>query len=431
MLHLSYKSKLGLLYAPKLNSLCTWLVVLFIIMGSIRGILVINFNIPPSIVYPIISFVLLTLSVYGYLKKDCFRRSQFVILRNLFKINLLLGVANSSVDLVLGIPFSPAVLYLYIAPYIVFVFLRVSTHYLKLVVIVVTIVIGYSVIDNFLISLSGPGGSERLIEYNLKLRPDSSGGLGTTAGTYFRVGGYTGNSHDAANILGMIVSFFCISFMLKRKFLHLGLCLFALIGLTMTQSATNIIAVMFTVSLFSMYLLVRKPNLSIYMYFVFAVLGGGVLIFLFWEIMTIFLSRIGPDGDWEGMTKQLGIDSMISALPYLLVGHAEGFESKSIHTEIALLGLFLQYGIFHTFIIIWLFWYPAYCYIKTRSICTEALPSLAAIFFCFMSLLHYASMFRVTSVFLFFVFYAICMNSIISCSDKSKLCRITMCKAGS
>ena len=49
---------------------------------------------------------------------------------------------------------------------------------------------------------------------------------------------------------------------------------------------------------------------------------------------------------------------------------------------------------------------------KSKNVCYEALPSLAAITFGFLSLLHYGSLLRVTSIFLFYAFYAVCLVNI-------------------
>jgi len=410
-------NKLGLWCGKRLNSAWSWSIALVVALGSIRGLLVIHFDISPLIVYRLTAACLLSLAIYGWITRGWFKDPNLIWLKNLLKLNLLLGTVNVAIDAFLGAPPDFSVLYLYLAPYVVFLFLRVPSFYFNVAIIVITIAISASVTGNFVESLKGPEGWNSVVAYNTKLRPDVPNALGKSrTGDFYRASGYTGNPHDSANILGMVVSFFFIRFLLKKRVADLGLSLLALVSMTMTQSATNILVAIFTLICFTAYIMIRSRKKSTYIYLFFALAVVAGVIASYGDIMDIFMARI-EGGDWEGMTRSLNMASLFSASPFLLAGHAYAFGSKAISTEIAFLKTVLQLGIVHAAIVFGMMLYPLFRLVKSRPFCIDALPSAAAIFFGFMSLLHYGSVFRVTSVFLFFVFFAICLSHIINAKE--------------
>lgn len=405
--------QLGLWYGQRLNSFWSSLIALVIMLGSIRGLIVINSDISAGAIYTATAVSLLILATYGYLKSGGYKNANLTVLKNLLKLNMLLGIVNVAIDILLGAPFEPAVLYMYLAPYVVFLFLRVPTRYLNVAIAVITIAISYSVFDNFIETLKGPEGYENVFAYNLKLRPGVFEELSRT-GEFYRSAGYTGSYHDSAHILGMSVSFFFIRYLLKNKMLDIGLFLIALLGLTMTQSAANIVFVIFTILIFTCYTLIRSRKMSTYVYLFIGVVGITLLIEVFGDAMGIFTTRISAEGDWAGMKNQLNMNSLLVATPFFLFGHAYVFKSEIITTEVGMLKDIVQMGIIHTIIIYWGLLYPVFRFVKVRSHCYDALPSVAAIFFGFISLLHYGSLFRVTNIFLFYAFYSICLVNIIN-----------------
>lgn len=412
--------KLGLWYGRRVGKIGSWVVALALVMGSIRGFMVINLDVPPKPLYMLTAVALLSLAAYGWALARSFRHPDFVWLKNLLKLSILLGAIHIIIGYVIGAHFNVSLLYLFLAPYIIFLFLRIPTSYFNIAVIVITIAIGCSLIGNFLEALKGPEGWENVFAYNDKLRPEEGAStLGKSrTGDFYRASGYTGNPHDSANILGMVASFLFVRFFVKRKILDLGLFLFALLSLSLTQSASNIIATIFTLAMFGGYILIKKRSLSVYIYFCFALLGVSILIATFGDVMSIFTARLGSEGDWVGMTQQLGIGDLLSGVPHILVGHAAGFNSPVVSVEIAFLKMIFQFGIVHAFILFGILLYPHFKLFRSGVPIFDALPSAAALFFGFMSLLHYGSVFRVTSVFLFFMFFAMCMNHIIVAKER-------------
>lgn len=404
--------KLGLWLGRRVNSLGAWLIALTIIIFSTRGIIVLNSPLSANTIYITTAIIALILATYGFIISKRNKDNELILLRNLLILNGFLTVINVAVDFLLGVSFDPSVLYYSLGPYIVFLLLRVPTFYLKVVVWVIAMAISYSICDNFFDTLQGEAGVQKVFEYQLKLRPEVFEAFSRT-GEFYRVGGYTGSYHDSANILGMAGSYFFVRFLLKRKLFDLILSVGTVFSLLLTQSAANIVVAILTISLFGGYVLLRSRELKTYLYLLIGFTCLVVLSAFFADLMTIFLSRVGESGDWEGMANQLDANSFLSSIPFVLLGHGAGFGSEFITTEIGFLKGVLQWGIVHAVIVYWILLYPVFRFVKIRSICFDALPSVAAIFFGFMSLVHYGSLFRVTNIFLFFSFYAISLNTII------------------
>lgn len=401
----------GLWLGEKTDLFWSSLIGFLLVLGSVRGALVIHFNLPPIVVYRVCALLLIILAIYGYMIKGRYKSQDLIILRNFMKLNIFLGLVNVIVNYILGMSPSIALLYLYLAPYIVFLFLRVPTNYLNIAIVIITLAICFSVTGNFIDALSGQGGVQKVIDYNLKLRPDVFGGLSKT-GEFTRPSGYTGSYHDSANILGMAACFFLIKFFVRKSIYDLGLFLFAMLSLTLTQSAANILVAIATSSIVFAYILVKKRQVSTYFYSVIAVISIILLIGWSGDMMGIFTRRVGGDGDWGGMLAHLDLDSWISNIPYFIVGHAAAFGSDMIHTEIGIIGIALELGIVHVAIFFGTLLFPLFQFLKSKNVCYEALPSLAAITCGFLSLLHYGSLLRGTSIFLFYAFYAVCLANI-------------------
>jgi hypothetical protein len=401
----------GLWLGEKTDLFWSSLIGFLLVLGSVRGALVIHFNLPPIGVYRVCAFLLIILAIYGYTIKGRYKSQDLIILRNFMKLNIFLGLVNVVVSTILGMSPSIALLYLYLAPYVVFLFLRVPTNYLNIAIIIITLAISFSVTDNFIDTLSGQDGIQKVIDYNTKLRPDIFTGLSST-GKFMRASGYTGSYHDSANILGMAVSFFLIKFFVRKNIYDLGLFLFAMLSLTLTQSAANIVIAIATVLIFFAYILVKVRKVSTYFYLVIAVIFIILLIGWLGDVMSIFIQRVGGDGNWSGMLTHLDLESFISNIPYFIVGHAAAFGSDMIHTEIGIIGSALQLGIVHVAIFFGTLLFPLFQFFKYKNVCYEALPSLAAITYGFLSLTHYGSLLRGTSIFLFYAFYAMCLANI-------------------
>lgn len=384
----------------------------FVLLSSLRGWIVINAGIPAEFVYYTVAIVLLALSFYGFLSRYSFKGSLYISLRSLLMINLLLGLINIFVDMFFGQSIDASVFYIYLAPYFIFLISKVSRVRLDTVILLIALILSWSIIDNFLISIQGPEGQNLILEYNQKLRPELQSISRT--GDFFRVGGYTGNPHDAANVMGICLIYLMLSFLSNKKISFLLGAIFSLFSLLLTQSAANIVL---CASVLLFFVGLAMINIRKFKYIIpFIVL----IILVFWAILllgdfaSIFIKRLDEDGDWSGMLKGLQSSDYIITILHLTFGHGTAFASEHMYTEVAFLKILLELGLFHWLILLAILIYPIIIYSKIKKksflLFTDVSPALGAILFGFISLLHYGSVFRVTSVFLFYTIYAIAVS---------------------
>jgi len=399
---------------PKINIVWLWVITIILITGSVRGMIVLNTDLSPKAIYATSSIILLILAFYGFMAQLRSRFIEIGILKYLLAVNLILGFTNVAVDYFAGVQSRADVLFLFFAPYSILLFLYVPKKYINFSLILISVFISYSVCDYFYASLYPTAGLENLKSYNLRLRPDTFVGLGRT-GEYFRSVGYTGSYHDSANILGMAVCFYYVRYLISKNLFDLAVFLLVLLSMTLTQSAANIIAAGITIIILTMYIIFRIRSISNYLYFV---LGGIIfaIFFLYYgQYMSVFTQRLGEEGDWSGMMSQLNLEGILKSIPYALVGHANAFLADAIHTEVSFLKITFQLGIIHASVFFVILLYPLWRLIKLKLLCANSLPYIAVIIFGTLSLLHYGSLLRSTSVFIFFAIYAASLNEIREC----------------
>jgi hypothetical protein len=399
---------------PKINFIWLWVITIILITGSVRGMIVLNTDLSPKTIYTISSIFLLLLACFGFVAQLRTRFIDIGILKYLLAVNLILGFTNIVIDYFFGVESTASVLFLFLAPYSILLFLYVPIKYINFSFIIISVLISYSVCDYFYASLYPTAGLENLKNYNLMLRPDTFTGLGRT-GEYFRSVGYTGSYHDSANILGMAACFYYTRYLISKNLSDLAIFLLVLLSMTLTQSATNIIAAGITIIILSMYISFRIRSISNYAYFF---LGGIIfaIFFLYYgQYMSIFTQRIGVEGDWTGMMSQLSLEEILNSIPYFLLGHAEAFSAEAIHVEVSIFKIIFQLGIVHSALFFVILSYPFWRLIKFKLLCAHSLPYIAVIIFGILSLLHYGSLLRSTSVFIFFAIYAASLNEIRDC----------------
>lgn len=394
----------------KLGVLASYFVVFVLAFTSLRGWAVLNLNVPPEIVYGFSSILLISLAIYGFNCRLRIKDSNLTSLRNLLIVNLLMGIYYIAGTKFLGGEIDISVLYLYVLPYILFLFLRISAKKLHVGLFLIFVGISFSVIDNFRIALTGADGLGYLEAYNTKLRPLVFGAMSRT-GDYLRVGGYTGSYHDSANILGMLGSYYYVKSLTDKNWLAIMIAMIALLAMTFTQSAANIILTFFTCLMFTIYLAVKKPTLGMGILLLAITFMVAFIGATFPEVL-VFTGRIGAASDWEGMGNKLSLEVLLT--PYFWLGYGYAAGSEFINTEIGFLKGILQLGLVPACLLYWILLYPAYVFLRSKSRSIAPLPYLAAIVFGFLSLAHYGSLFRVTNIAIFYAMYALFFISIIT-----------------
>lgn len=400
----------------KLGALASYFVVFVLAFISLRGWVVLNLNVPTEVVYGFSSMLIIALAMYGFNCRFRIKDSNLTLLRNLLIVNLLMGTYYIMSTKLLGGVVDISVMYMYVLPYIIFLFLRISAKKLHMGLFLIFVGISFSVIDNFRISLTGADGLGYLEEYNTKLRPLVFEAM-SRSGDYFRVGGYTGSYHDSANILGMLGSYYYVKSIIDRSWLTIISAMIALGAMTFTQSAANIVLALFTCLIFTIYIAVKNPTFGTSILLLAIAVMVSFITSTFPEVL-VFTDRVGADGDWEGMGNKLSIDVLFT--PYFWVGYGYTAGSEFIKTEIGFLKGILELGLVPACLLYWILIYPAYIFVKSKSQSIAPLPYLAAIVFGFLSLAHYGSLFRSTNIAIFYAMYALFFINVIA-DKESKL----------
>lgn len=403
-------------HTHKLGALASYFVVFVLVFTSLRGWVVLNQKVPPAVVYGFSSMLIIALAMYGFNCRFRIKASNLTLLRNLLTVNLFFGIYFIVSAKLLGGSIDAGVFYHYFLPFILFLFLRISAGKLHVALFLIFIGISFSVIDNFIISLTGADGLAYMEEYNTKLRPLVFDAMSRT-GAYLRVGGYTASYHDSANILGMLGSYYYVKSIIDKSWLKIIIAIIALGAMTLTQSAANIIIALFTCLMFSMYIAVKKPTVGIGICLLTIAFIVTFIASIFPEVL-VFTDRVGADGDWDAMRKNITLEIFLS--PHFWIGHGYIGVGEDLGTEVAFLGGILQLGIVPACLLYWVLIYPAYVFFASKSRSFAALPYLAAIVFGFLSLMHYGSLFRSTNIAIFYAMYALFFINVIT-DKESKL----------
>lgn len=391
----------------------SWLVVFVLVFSSLRGWTVLNLDVPPSWVYGFSSILIILLSAYGFNCRLKIKNTHLTSLRNLMLINGLFGCYYVMGTQLLGGVVDVPVLYVYLLPYIIFLFLRISADKIHIGFFLIFIGISFSVIDNYRISLSGANGLLYLEDYNAKLHPLVFEDM-SRSGDYLRVGGYTGSYHDSANILGMLGSYYYVKSIIDKHIFCIIIAAIALVAMMLTHSAANIVLALITCLIFTTYIAVKKPTFAIWLLILIIAIVGTLIVSIFPDALA-FTDRIGEDGDWEGMTNKLELEMLVSSSFWLGFGYSTG--SEFINSEAAFLKGVLELGIIPASLLYWILIYPAYIFLRIKSQSLQMMPYLAAIVFGFLSLAHYGSLFRVTNIAIFYAMYALFFMNVIVCKD--------------
>ena len=406
----------------KLGALASYFVIFVLAFTSLRGWVILNLKASPEIVYGFSSILVITLAMYGFNCRFRIKDRNLTLLRNLLTVNLFFGIYYIISAKLLGGSIDVTLFYIYFLPYILFLFFRISAEKLHVGLFLIFIGISFSVIDNFIISLTGADGLAYLEEYNTKLRPLVFDAMSRT-GAYLRVGGYTASYHDSANILGMLGSYYYVKSLIVNNRLKIISAISAIIALgamTFTQSAANIILALLTCFMFSIYIVVKKPTVGMSIWLLIIAFIVTFIASIFPEVL-VFSDRVAADGDWGNMKKNITWEIILS--PHFWIGHRYIAVSEDLGSEAAFLSGILQVGIIPACLLYWILIYPAYVFFAIKSRSFAPLPYLAAIVFGFLSLVHYGSLFRVTNITIFYTMYALFFINVIT--DKESKWKIS------
>ena len=225
----------------------------------------------------------------------------------------------------------------------------------------------------------------------------------------YRNGGYLGSCHDAANILS-IIGIFLIANIISKESVHklMSFCCL-MIGspaLLLTTSATNISIFLFTALIMMLFFcrtLIRISAFSVFIIVLFYFLHD------FWnERLFIFINKIKYHSETAngGMFNALNENSISSSLFSFLFGFADTLELPIINTELGILKFLIQFGLIPFLFLMYFLLLPLFISLKSGLNAHSfyySFPLLASV----ISLFHYASLFRITSIGVFILLYSI------------------------
>jgi hypothetical protein len=409
----------------KIKNLVFFIISFFIILfSSIRGLIIYHFHINPSMVYGLSSFLLLILGLYCYIKyinkinnsdplydfKKLIRFNSFFLLFYLIIYMVFLGFNQFSI------------LYTFLIFPIIFTLINFQGKYLKILINFIVLITGIGVFIFYKLSVNG--GFNAIEEANLLLRPGEL--------DYARIGdnilpaGYQGNNHDAANILVMGVIYYLTQFFIesKRIFkLYNIVCFFiVLILAVLTGSASNIALMLLFVSV--ILLMNNKTLFFLSLIIAFYAAHSYNEIFFFIDKFTIDQKML----EGNGMFNSLDFISILKSFPALLVGFGYLLEVPLVDSEIAFIKILVSYG-FVSFIILFFLLLMPLIYIRNfnkqiifynqvafniyklssfqKRLINILILNFLPILIGMLSLVHYGSLFRITSIGLFTIFYAL------------------------
>jgi hypothetical protein len=262
---------------------------------------------------------------------------------------------------------------------------------------------------------------------------------------YSRIGGnllpagYQGNHHDAANILVMCGVFFLSKSLLApsalSSYLYLLVYLSVAFSVLLTGSAANIVVLIAVSGLTLLFYAKKHP-------YAMAINVGCVLFVLTFNLdslsnYTYFYEKVSYDQsklESGGMFASLDMDSVLLSFPAILFGFGNIFEVPMVFSEVAFIKTLVVVGLIPFLVFMFICLSPLYYIyffrknIKTRErllryhnqnfltanfinvsrlfqhrLTIAAMPVLAGT----LTLLHYGSLVRVTSIGLFCVLIAI------------------------
>lgn len=415
-------------------SLC--LISLIFILASVRGVFVYHLGFPANITYAVTAIMLLGYGTLSLFKMhNTTPNGELVFLKNAVKLNFIFGVFYTiSIVLLVG-KVDIGRLYGFSIYPVIFALIRFKGNWLDNLVNAITVVTVVGVVLFFKLGVTG--GFDAIEAANLTLRPSEF--------NYSRIGenllpaGYQGDHHDAANILVMCDVFLLTKFILCKfrfyKYLYFALYLFVLFVTIITGSSANII-ILIAVSALTFGLLLKRYSFLIFVYpviaFVFTLLIIDNISDYFYFLTHI--SQKQSDLAGGGMFNSLDLNSLFLSIHSILFGFGNVLEVPLRYTEISFLKILISVGIMPFLIQMFIGFSPFYYLLVFRINCktissvlmrdkrimavnhfkkTEAdlkfrltiaaMPTLSGM----LTLLHYGSLLRVTSIGLFCLLLAI------------------------
>ena len=316
----------------------------------------------------------------------------------------------------------------FIIPLSVLTFYQLDSEKLHNTILFVSFIVSLTCIIGFFIMNIFPGPPFGYEVMRIPLTQISPGGETAPIshiGPVYRSHGITGHYHDSGNLLAITCVYLTgYTFFIKNNFKTLLITFISLIGLITTLSAANIVACFFGIFIVSFF----KINRDIYK----RIVGSSLILFSLFFIIIIFVNpetiyeffmQFDPSGESINSMKNFGGSSNLANFISLLFGHAtySRISEMASLTEIALVSMMSTFGIILFIPLFIMISYPLYLYfISNKQVRLEMWVPFVAFLTGLITLWHYGSLFRSTTIFIFYAISSMIFKIYLNNYNKSK-----------
>ena len=382
-----------------------------------RGAFIIILGLPPDpttfFLFTILNIALVISSIdLSKIFSEAEKIKDFI---NLYVLNIFFGTVWFIGGLIIyGSFITPtrSFLFYYIIPIFILAVIQNKLKHIDKIIYSIGFIISLSCIAQFFICNIYPAGVfgiEIVRPFLIKIIPYGQEELFVRIGPLFRSHGLTGHYHDSANILVMILVFLvCSSLHSKYTFFKLILTVFLVLGLISTLSLSNIVCAIFSIGIFSFSSLknfLRTVPIIIFTLIVCTFLISSIIdLKLFDEIF----NQLDPSGSKFEAMKNFGENSFLEVIISMIIGFDRVSKISQVGSvsESALIVMLYDMGLFTFTLYFLLLLFPVSLFLKSNKLIRyEIWPYFITYISGLTTLIHYGSLFRSTSIFLFFLFY--------------------------
>ena len=418
------------------------LCAIIIVLASIRGALVLHFGFPAFYTYQITALLLIVFGFFSFLLIQFkYPNRELILLINVMNLNVFfLSFYLVGMIFLLGFKYIDLIYLFAIFPIIIWL-IEYENKLLILIVYSALFITAIGVIYFYYVGITrGINGVGEMITI---LRPNHGPDaeyLGySRIGEAILPGGYQASHHDAAQIIVMGIALFFSKFIKATSFITkcftLSIFLFFCFLLLLTGSTANTLVAGFVILIGSLYYIRKNQFALIAIIAFFAIF----LLFLYdyIEEYLYFYSKLTADYSGResgGIYASLNLDAIYKSLPSLFFFFFLVFNAPMIKSEVGFLSLLSLIGLLPFILIMFICFSPVYYILNFRkrvyllnkiyeekglnsykedksslygtqyfNLIMASMPVLAGS----LTLIHYGSLFRITSIGLFCVFLAI------------------------
>jgi len=405
--------------------------IFILLLSTLRSSILLLTGIAPSSTFYfsctilIIGLIICFSSPISFLKS----KKEFSLIKNIFLITLLSGLFWLLIEILFkgsSIGSFRNFIILFISPLSVLLFIHISYSTLKSIIYIIVSIVALSCIYEFWITNVFPAGiigEEMKTLWIQKITPPETNISISRMSLLIRSHGITGHYHDSGNILAIATVFIAGNLFYKKnkKVLEFLFLFFVFIALITTLSIANIVACIVGIILLNF-----KQKKGLFSRLFLIILCGSI-IFIFFQSQFDLFNIIAPQFDPEGNKMQsmmsVGDSNIFENIITMLIGHedATGISNLGYFTEASIVVLLMHLGILTFVPLLSLLCFPFYLYYKSSDETRILIwVPVVTVFVAILSLWHYGSLFRSTSVFLFYAFYSLVIKEYFLYQLKSK-----------